>query len=137
MAETLARAWLSKHAPEHAERLRVSSAGLAANPDSPASEGAVEAAARQGLTLDGHRARLLTPEMARGALVITMTRAQADYALRLASGARVTTLAAWAGLSGGGDVNDPFMGSDVEYHACCEQIKRLIDKGFRRMLSVT
>jgi protein-tyrosine-phosphatase len=137
MAATLARAWLNKSAPEHAERFRVSSAGLAASPDSPASEGAIEAAARQGLTLDGHRARMLTPEMTRGALVVTMTRAQADYVLRLAPGARVTTLAAWAGLGDGEDVRDPFMGSDVEYHACCEQIKRLIDKGFRRMLSVT
>ncbi|MDR1599334.1 MAG: low molecular weight protein arginine phosphatase [Oscillospiraceae bacterium] len=136
MAEALTRAWLDSHIPDHAGRFRVMSAGLAARPGSSVSEGAAEAVTRHGCMLEGHRARAFTPEMARGAQVIAMTRSHAAIAKSAAPGAKVTTLAAWAGQNGGWDILDPFMGSDAEYRACCDQIGRLIDLGLRRMLNM-
>ncbi|MDR0396180.1 MAG: low molecular weight protein arginine phosphatase [Oscillospiraceae bacterium] len=134
MAEVLARKWLREHVPEHEARFRVASAGLAAWQGTPASSGAAKVVEQRGCSLAGHRARMFTPELARGARVIAMTRAHANLVKDAAPGARVTTLAAWAGLSGGEDVRDPFMGSDSEYRACCDQIGRMVDLGLRRMI---
>jgi protein-tyrosine-phosphatase len=135
MAAALARAWLDERAPMHASRFNITSAGLMASRGLPATEGAAEAAARHGCSLENHRSRMLTPDMMRGARVITMTRAQAQLARQLNPDALIQTLSSWAGLPADEDIRDPYHSSDVEYAACCAQIKRMIDMGFDRMLN--
>ena len=133
MAERFAREWLRRNCPTCAAEWRIMSAGISAPTGAPASEGACDTVRVSGLSLDDHRTRRLTAEIANDALVLTMTRAQASVARSIAPRARVMTLNAWAGEKDG-DVCDPYCGGASEYSACAMQLHRLIDAGFRRMI---
>jgi protein-tyrosine-phosphatase len=133
MAEAFARDWLKRNCPSCLARWRISSAGISAPIGAPASDGACGAVRVAGLSLDDHKTRRFAAEQAEGALVLTMTRAQAAVARRIAPRARVMTISAWA-ADQDGDVCDPYCGGAAEYSACGAQLRKLIDAGLRRMI---
>ena len=102
------------------QRLRpdveAASAGLSAAGGEPANANAVAAMAEMGLDIAGHRARRFSPEMARGALVVAMTRGQAELLRRMCPQVQVETL--------GEDIADPFGGGMARYREAARQIER-------------
>jgi len=109
----------------------VGSAGIAAQEGQPASRGALRAMEARGLSLEGHRARLLTPELAKGAdLILTMTVAHARAVRQIAPGANVFALRGYLGESG--DVADPWGGPDEEYALCARELERLVSQAVKR-----
>jgi len=128
MAEALAR-----HAAEERklDGLQIASAGVAALDGEPASPNAQRAMESRGLSLKAHRARRLTPEIAREAgLILTMTETHARAVGQIAPEAKVFTLRGYLGEAG--DVADPWGGSEAVYEACaCELeglVKRVLEK---------
>jgi protein-tyrosine phosphatase len=107
-----------------ARGITVRSAGILAGSGNPASPGAIEAARRAGLSLDSHRSRQLTPELAAEAdLILAMSY---EHELRIrqlhpAAGSRVLLLD-----PGGNDVADPFGGSVEDYLSCFRRLEGLI-----------
>ena len=97
----------------------VRSAGVAALPGSPASEGAIRAAAEQGLDLTGHRGTPLSRGLLEWAdLVLTMSADHLAAAEACGGRGKVVTLSAFAqgqGGTGGWGVPDPF-GGDIEVY---------------------
>lgn len=125
MAEALMRRALAARGHQNVD---VSSAGIGAWEGAPASEGSLLVGLENGLDLSQHRARLLTPDLARGAdLVLAMSVQQRDRAAALGAGERAHTLGEFAGVSGAGaEVQDPF-GSDLEaYRSTYRQLETLV-----------
>jgi protein-tyrosine-phosphatase len=88
MAEAIARAELAAGR----NGIEVASAGIAALEGWSATSEAIAVAAEHGLSLAGHRARQLTPELVAATdVVVGMQREHAEYARRLGAG-RATTL---------------------------------------------
>lgn len=130
----MAEGILREMARQAEREIRVSSAGLYAD-GAPVSAHAAAALAEKGIDISGHRARQLTPDMARSAdLILTMTGAHRQMlAAALPDAAdKVFTLAQWAGEDG--DVLDPFGGSLEQYRACRDQIWELLRKGWEKNL---
>lgn len=126
MAEALARKILSEN-PEGADKLTVSSAGVAAWPGAPATKEAVAALAGLGVDLSAHRATRLTPEIiSKSDLILTMTRAHREHvrSIQPQAAGKVFTIAEYAGFEE--DVPDP-IGSSVEvYRLCAKKLESLI-----------
>lgn len=123
MAEVLLRNELAKLG---AVGITVASAGIAAAPGSPASQGS--RSVLQSADLDGHRARQTTPEIiARADLVLTMTAGHKETIARLYPEAadKVHTLGQYAwGMDT--DIADPFGGGEAEYQLARQEIERAI-----------
>lgn len=118
------------------EGVEVSSAGIFALPGSPATPEAIEALAGWGIDLNGHKARLLTPEMIHEAdLVLTMTARHKVTVLKMAPNAKnkVFTISEYAGLAG--DIPDPIGRPVYFYRQYAEGIRRLCRLVLRRFLS--
>ena len=116
MAEALLRTWLAHHAPDVADSVRVSSAGVRARDGDPAAPHMVAIADRWGLDLHDHRSRPATVDLATGAtLVVTMEAAHRDAVARLATGlaARTFTLPELAELAAHAPTPDPDDGSGL------------------------
>ena len=130
MAEQLMKAKLKQRFPEHlANRqlppIEVASAGVAAYPGGPASDGAIAAMARLGLDLSRHESQATTVELVeRADLILTMTN---SHRLNLLS--RWPQLARKTHLLAGehGDVSDPFGGSIDTYQACAKKIDQYLE----------
>lgn len=133
MAEALARHLLREWDERDVE---VSSAGVFALPNAPATEEAVQALAEEGIDLGGHRARLLTREMVVQAdLVLTMTGGHKRYVLELAPEAKdkVFTLAEYAGV--GADLPDPLGRPLAVYRRYAGELRWLLIRALRRALA--
>ena len=118
--------------------VEVRSAGAGAFPGSPPSGGAVRVAAARGLSLDEHRATLLTRREVEWAdLILTMSPAHLMRVAELGGGGHATLLTAYAeGLETGADagsIPDPIGGSDTEYAETFERLSGLVDKIFDRL----
>jgi protein-tyrosine phosphatase len=125
MAEALLREAL---AARGLEQVSVSSAGTGAWDGAPVSEGAYLVGLENGLDLSGHRARLLTRELVRGAdLILVMSGHHHARVVELGGGDKVHLLAAYAGRDeGSGEVTDPF-GSDLaSYRTTYTELEELI-----------
>jgi protein-tyrosine-phosphatase len=105
--------------------IAVESAGLSATPGAPASRNACLAMKELGIQLDLHRARPLYEMDLTGALVLAMTRAQADYVKVVFPGGRVDALRDYAGL--GGDVDDPYGGPPEVYMRTALRIAEAVE----------
>jgi len=127
MAEALARAQLrAQLGLDPAEfGFSLSSVGVSAYPDSPASEGAVQALAERGLALDTHRSRPATPEhLANADHIYCLTSAHREALLALlppAAAQRIDLLD-----PRGQGVPDPFGGPPEVYRACARQLEELV-----------
>jgi L-threonylcarbamoyladenylate synthase len=98
------------------------SAGTSTVPGLPASEGALGAAERHGLSLGGHRSTPLSHDLVREAdLILTMGPAHAHRVAELGGEGKVELLGTFAqaqeGISGDPSVPDPFGGDDNRYEA--------------------
>lgn len=124
MAEAIARELIARSGRD----LAVSSAGVVAADDDQASPEAVVAMAAQGLSLEHHRARQLTAQLAREADVIwAMTQAHAEAAKRLLPSATVER------LDPERDIPDPFGHSLEVYEETAEAIREALNLRLRRM----
>ena len=103
----------------------VSSAGTAAWPGAAASGGALRAAARAGLDLESHEGVLLTEEVVRSSgLILCMGSAHLWRTLELGGEGRTFLLTEMAGS--GGEIDDPFGGTDEVYGSTFEQLRALV-----------
>jgi len=129
MAEALARASARARGWEGIE---VRSAGAAAFPGSPASAGAVRAAATEGISLREHRAALLTRrEIEWADLILTMSPGHLMRVAELGGGPHAALLTAFAEgraeSRDGGAVPDPIGGSDEEYRQTWARLGELVE----------
>lgn len=103
-------------------RIAAASAGLFADAGSPMSFGAARALAQYGITEDGFRASQFTSAVAEEAdLIVCMTAAHCGEAVRRYPAGADKTVPLLS-FSTGGDVADPFGGSETEYRHCLEQM---------------
>ncbi len=126
MAAGLARAALKERQWSHVE---VESAGVAAPPGAPAAEHARQVMAELGQDLTGHRARLLTQELAEWAdLVAVMGPGHARAVASLAGEGKVSLITDFLEGSGSGrPVPDPF-GGDLElYRETRDRLRKAVD----------
>lgn len=129
MAQTLARDWLKRHGV--GMRVRVFSAGISAYTGEEATDGAKNAMRMRGLSLDTHRARMLTREIFDAAdLVLCMTQGHKQAILQVHPNDKTFTLNEYAGV--GGYVDDPFGMSDAVYEQCAGQLEDLVDRAMER-----
>jgi len=120
MAETLARElFLREKLP-----LSVASAGLYASSGQAASAGARQVMQAMGLSLENHRATLVSTETASAELILTMTEGHLEELLFRYPTVRAMTLGALAKKNA--DVQDPFGGDFEEYQKCATQIKNYL-----------
>jgi protein-tyrosine phosphatase len=134
MAEAIARRRAAELGWGHVE---VRSAGVGAFSGSPASGGALRAAERAGLDLSGHRATLLTADLAAEAdLILTMSPSHLMRVIDLGAGDRAGLLTSYAGglddASGVG-IPDPIGGPDEEYVATFDVLDELIGRVLARL----
>ncbi|MGB1658416.1 MAG: low molecular weight protein arginine phosphatase [Longimicrobiales bacterium] len=135
MAEVIAR---HRIAERGWAQVQVRSAGVGAWDGSPASRGALRAAAASGLDLSGHTSTYLTPELVESSdLILTMSAGHLARALELGAGDRVAMLTAFAqDLEDGGaaaGIPDPIGGPDEEYAATFTVLDDLIDRALTRL----
>lgn len=104
------------------------SAGVFATPGAPASEGALRAMRRRGLSLDGHRSQPVTLELiAKADAIFTMTAAHRDAVLELAPEAAEKTRL----LDPDGEVTDPVGADDAVYDQTASMIQRALERRFK------
>jgi protein-tyrosine phosphatase len=110
---------------------RVVSAGVAAQPGSPASEGALLAMKERGLSLDDHQSRSISQALLdRSDLILTMT-----------SNHRQAILSRWPQVSSkifclapsGSDVIDPYGGPIETYRKCADRIDEYLDQWIEKL----
>lgn len=117
------------------EWIEVASAGIMAGGCFPASAGAYAAMAGRGINLGSHLSRQLTAhDIAASDLILTMTASHKKAVVAMAAQARdkVFTLAEFAGERM--EIADPFGGSEALYRACADQIERLVDKAWEKIV---
>lgn len=135
MAEVIARSRIEERGWT---QVQVRSAGVGAWDGSPASGGALRAAAANGLDLSGHTSTYLTPELVESSdLILTMSAGHLARALELGAGERVAMLTAFAEDLEEGEVvagiPDPIGGPDEEYAATFAALDDLIDRALTRL----
>jgi protein arginine phosphatase len=130
MAEAIAKDMLSKErgvpvGELESRGVRVLSAGAFAMPGGPPSPEAVEALAKFGIDMAGHRSRTLTLDLVREADVIyCMTEAhRAAVVATDPSADQKTTL-----LDPSGDIEDPIGAGLTVYQRCAEIIRRRLEQ---------
>lgn len=131
MAEALLRRKLTERGIEN---VTVASAGTGAWDGAPASEGAYLVALEHGLDLSGHRARLLTRDIANQAtVVLTMGR---HHRARVEQLGEVEThlLGEYAGRNGlDAEIRDPF-GNEIDvYRETFTELDELLDQVVTRV----
>ena len=107
------------------------SAGTHASDGERPFDGAIEAMEEIGLSIGGHRARLLTPDLASSYdLILTMDRDQARTVRALGARVEMAALGDYAGIPG--DVEAP-CDSREECAACRDHLQRLVAAVVRRL----
>ncbi len=109
--------------------VRVDSAGTAVVEGAPASPLAITVAAEQGLDLESHRARELTPPLLDWAdLVLAMTPSQFEMAAALGGAGKVALATDFMEGAGSGEpVRDPFGGDLDAYRQTLAQLRLAIE----------
>ncbi|MDH3270490.1 MAG: low molecular weight protein arginine phosphatase [Gemmatimonadota bacterium] len=138
MAEAIARRRVDERGWTQVE---VRSAGAAAFPGSPASDGAVRVAKARGLDLTSHESTPLTAELVEEAdLILTMTSSHLLRVIELGAGERAAVITSFAEGSEGvldlGGVPDPIGGPDEEYAETFDVLDELIVRSLDRLVPV-
>lgn len=138
MAEALARSLAEQRG--WSSRLQVGSAGVAAAEGAGASWGAREAVEQAGLSLAGHQARQLSPELLESAdLVLTMSTRHLEAVTYMGGQGRAALLSAFAEqgrsvladpaqAAAGASVPDPFGGDAQVYGASFQALRDLVER---------
>jgi 2-C-methyl-D-erythritol 4-phosphate cytidylyltransferase len=139
MAEVLARAEAARRGWSH---LEVRSAGVAAYPGAPASEGARKAASLHGMDLERHRSTPVTEALlAHADLILTMSPSHLELVERAGAGERAALLSSLARRGeplpepGETGVLDPFGGDDDAYEATWTELEALVGRVMDRLAS--
>lgn len=139
MAEALATHILKGPASREGRDLEFISAGLAALPGEGASPSARQVLEEEGLRVDHHQARLLTPSLVEEAyLVLTMSIRHKDTILALLPQAehKVFTLKEFLGEEGDKaplEVADPFGRSVESYREIREDFKQILPRILKKI----
>ena len=107
--------------------IEVTSAGVSAWANQPASRHAISVMTDKGLCLAAHKAALVSEALFDGAvLALTMTSTHKVILLSDYPNAKdkIFTLGEYVGKNT--DISDPFGGSLEDYRACAEQIEKLL-----------
>jgi protein-tyrosine phosphatase len=129
----MAAALLSAHARAcgDGDKYRIESAGTWGVNGQPASSNAQLTMQKRGLSLDGHIARTVTPELVEQAdLIIVMTKSHRDA---LASEFPTTRRKLHLMSELGGleyDISDPYGRSLQTYETCAQDLTMLIERGY-------
>jgi protein-tyrosine-phosphatase len=119
MCEALTKQELLRFPNVH---LNVASAGLNATPENPAHPWSISTAPKFGISLENHRARLLTAEMVREADIIFAMDYQNEVDLICRypqSAGKVYMLSAFSGNNNdSAEIRDPFYGNEEETTRC-------------------
>jgi protein-tyrosine phosphatase len=122
---------LRKELGEDGARVDTSSAGTGAWEDQPATRDAIAVAGAEGVDLNAHRSRRVTPTMLRGAdLVLVMDRNQlaAVQAMGVPAG-RAHVLSEWPEPGEPAlPVSDPYGASREAYEECWRRIKHHVKR---------
>ncbi len=114
--------------------LEVSSAGTAAWPAAPASDGALLVAMEHGIDLGEHRARPLAPEMvAASDVILVMGPHHLERAEALGGSGRSWLLTGFVNADSARPVGDPFGGDLDVYRSTFEELEREIAGVFDRI----
>jgi protein-tyrosine-phosphatase len=112
------------------------SAGLYADVGSPMSFGAVRALAQYGIGEAGFRASQFDPVSAEQAdLIVGMTVSHCREVVRRYPDGAAKTVPLLQ-FTGGGDVADPFGGSDTEYRHCLEQMIPALESLLEKIVEI-
>lgn len=135
MAEAVARRLLEERGWSHVE---VASAGASTLTGLPVSEGAMKAAASEGIDLSDHGSAQLTRERVEEAdLILAMTPSNLSAAEALGGEEKSALLGGFAaGEEEGGAawaVPDPFGGDEAIYRETFESLERLVRKALDRL----
>lgn len=122
----MAAAIMDKIAVENDLDVFIESAGIFAAEGEGASEEAINAVAKKGIDLTGHRTQPVTEDLIKQCdLILTMTQAHKQVLEPMAKG-KVFTLLEYSGSEG--DIADPYGGDDEEYEeAMLEIYDALVD----------
>jgi 2-C-methyl-D-erythritol 4-phosphate cytidylyltransferase len=130
MAELLTRAEADSRGWD---RLEVRSAGVAAYPGAPASQGALDAARRRGMDLSPHRSAPLSEELLEWAdLILTMSTSHLEVVHRAGCGDRAGLLSSFSRRGTlhpereEAGVVDPFGGDAEAYEATWAELEELV-----------
>lgn len=130
MAQGLLHKIIRERYPELQDKIVVTTAGLYAMKDEPASKNALTVMREMTIDLSSHRARRLTPDLVDDSdMIITMTRAHKAHLLKEYPNHsdKIMTLYE-AGGQPAADVQDPF-GSGIEvYRQCRDEITGLLEE---------
>ena len=132
MAEVIGRAIVSAR---HLGNITVSSAGVAADPSSGASEGSLLIAMEHGLDLSRHRSRQVTPALIDAAdIIFTMSPSHLLAIEGLGGHGKSHLLSAYAthGESAR-PVSDPIGGDIAVYRDTFDELQALISRAFDRI----
>jgi protein-tyrosine-phosphatase len=135
MAEVIARREAMGHG---VGGLSFRSAGTSTLPGLPASQGALSAAQRHGLTLQDHTSTPLSLELIQGAdLILTMGPSHAIRVAELGGEGKVELLGVFADPQGDDirdpTVPDPFGGDDDQYEATYLTLERHVRRVLERL----
>lgn len=113
------------------ETYRIESAGTWGVNGQPASSNAQLTMQKRGLSLDGHSARTVTPELLQQAdLILVMTRSHRDALATEFPGTRrkLHLMSELSGLEY--DISDPYGHSLQTYETCAADLATLIERGY-------
>jgi protein-tyrosine-phosphatase len=132
MAEAVARNEIEKRGWKH---VRVSSAGVAAQPGAPATEGAIGAIGAVGLDLDSHRSRLVDPRLLEWAdVILAMSPSHLAVLEAFGAGSKSALLGEFAGV--GASVPDPFGGGLDAYRTTLSDLEDLVKRSLDRITAI-
>jgi protein-tyrosine-phosphatase len=116
----------------------VESCGIAAVEGMPASPNAVKVMKEEGIDISSHRARLLSEEILKADLILTMTKNHKDYILNKfpETKGRVFVLEEFASGQRGDenvDISDPYGGDEQTYRRVADEIKEKLKNVLARL----
>lgn len=116
--------------------VKISSAGVSAWEDAPASDGALLVGMERQLDLSSHRARVLSREVvAEADLIFAMTSAHLEQVTKFGGRGKAHVLDEYSspGISGG--ITDPYGGDLSTYRETADTLEGMIEKLFDRLQS--
>lgn len=147
MAEAIAFKLISENKEKYRD-LWIASAGTHATEGIPATEQAIIVGGEAGIDLQGHRTRVITPELIEAAdIILTMTNSHKQQILRLAPEAqgKVFILKEYSTDTEmmesskdiqSLDVMDPFGGSIDVYRECFKELYKAIAKALEKIAKI-
>jgi protein-tyrosine-phosphatase len=131
LAEVLARRIAQRRGLTN---VTISSAGLNAWENSPASDGSVLVGMERQVDLTNHRARVLTPEIVSEAdLILVMTPSHLEPVKHMGGRGKVHVLDSYASAAAGAGISDPYGGDLAAYRETADALELHLEKVFDRL----